>query len=84
MKCLLVASESAEVLFYWADPEFEQNIRDQYGPRQYVGDTFAECLYNGDGEESEEDLRRKIYMMKKLIEVHFGMVTLNSAPLRKE
>lgn len=132
MKCLLVASESAEVLFYWADPEFEQNIRDQYGPRQYEGDTypafedsfntlfapliiscstliekindtytsfitenahlyilhqFGECLYiavNGDGEESKEDLRRKIYVMKKLIEVHLGMVTLNSALLRKE
>ncbi|MBN3282615.1 HPS1 protein, partial [Polyodon spathula] len=132
MKCLLVASESAEVLFYWADREFEQNIQDQYGPRQYEGDTypafedsfntlfapliiscstliekindtytsfvtenthlyilhqFGECLYiavNGDGEETEADLRRKIYVMKKLIEVHFGMVTLNSALLRKE
>ncbi|MBN3275470.1 HPS1 protein, partial [Polyodon spathula] len=132
MKCLLVASESAEVLFYWADPEFEQNIRDQYGPRQYEGDTypafedsvntlfapliiscstliekinntytsfitenthqyilhqFGECLYiavNGDGGETEEDLRRKIYVMKKLIKVHFGMVTLNSTLLRKE
>ncbi|KAJ8013758.1 hypothetical protein DPEC_G00033120 [Dallia pectoralis] len=132
MKCLLIASESAEVLFYWTDPEFELNIQEQYGASQedgektpafedsintlfapiiiscstlvdrlgdgytsfstenshtYVLHQFEECLYiavNGDGEEGEDDLRRKIYVMKKMIEVLFGVVTLSSPLLRKE
>uniref|UniRef100_A0A3B3S490 HPS1 biogenesis of lysosomal organelles complex 3 subunit 1 n=1 Tax=Paramormyrops kingsleyae TaxID=1676925 RepID=A0A3B3S490_9TELE len=132
MKCLLIASESAEVLFYWADPDFQQSIRNQYEGSQeeggrppafedsintlfapiiiscstmidrmgdsytsfstedqhvYVLRQFEDCLYiavNGDGEESEEDLKRKIYVMKKLTEVHFGMVTLSSPLLRRE
>ncbi|XP_056465469.1 Hermansky-Pudlak syndrome 1 protein isoform X1 [Gadus chalcogrammus] len=132
MKCLLIASESAEVLFYWTDPEFRQNVQDQYGASQeegqrppafedslntlfapiiiscstmvdrlgdsyacfttenqhnYVLHQFDECLYiavNGDGQECEDDLRRKIYVMKKMIEVLFGMVNLSSNLLRKE
>ncbi|XP_052330402.1 Hermansky-Pudlak syndrome 1 protein isoform X4 [Oncorhynchus keta] len=132
MKCLLIASESAEVLFYWTDPEFELNIQEQYGASQeegekppafedsintlfapiiiscstmvdrlgdsytsfctennhtYVLHQFEECLYiavNGDREEGEEDLKRKIYVMKKMLEVLFGMVTLSSTLIRKE
>ncbi|KAL0964637.1 hypothetical protein UPYG_G00326860 [Umbra pygmaea] len=132
MKCLLIASESAEVLFYWTDPEFELNIQEQYGASQedgenppafedsintlfapiiiscstmmdrlgdgytsfstennhtYVLHQFDECLYiavNGDGDEEEEDLKRKIYVMRKMIETLFGMVTLSSPLLRKE
>ncbi|KAM8860103.1 BLOC-3 complex member HPS1 isoform 1-T1 [Spinachia spinachia] len=132
MKCLLIASESAEVLFHWADQEFQQNVQKQYGASQedgqglpafedsistlfapiiiscitmvdrlcdsytsfttenhhiYVLHQFDECLYiavNGDGEEGEGDLRRKIYVVKKLTEVLFGMVTLSSNLLRKE
>lgn len=132
MKCLLIASESAEILFHWTDKEFEQNLQEQYGVFQeegerppafedsintlfapiiiscstmvdrlgesytcfstennhtYVLHQFDECLYiavNGDGEEEEEDLKRKIYVMKKIIDVLFGMVTLSSALLRKE
>ena len=37
MKCLLIASESAEVLFYWTDPEFRQNVQEQYGASQEEG-----------------------------------------------
>nr|XP_019944688.1 PREDICTED: Hermansky-Pudlak syndrome 1 protein [Paralichthys olivaceus] len=132
MKCLLIASESAEVLFHWTDPEFQQNIQQQYGASQeegqglpafedsistlfapiiiscssmvdrlgdsytsfttennhiYVLHQFDECLYiavNGDGEEGEDALRRKIYVMKKMVEVLFGMVTLSSHLLRRE
>uniref|UniRef100_A0A3B5AVP0 HPS1 biogenesis of lysosomal organelles complex 3 subunit 1 n=1 Tax=Stegastes partitus TaxID=144197 RepID=A0A3B5AVP0_9TELE len=131
MKCLLIASESAEVLFHWTDLEFQQNIQEQYGASQeegqglpafedmistqfapiiissstlvdrqgdsytsfttesnhvYVLHQFDECLYiavNGDGEEKEDDLRRKIYVMKKMIEVLFGMVTLSGALLKR-
>ncbi|MCJ8730611.1 hypothetical protein PDJAM_G00186470 [Pangasius djambal] len=132
MKCLLVATESAEVLFYWTDQEFERNIKKQYGTSQeesgrppafadsintlfapiiiscstmidrlgdgytsfstenghiYALHQFEECLYiavNGDGEETDEDLKRKIFVMKKFTEILFGMVTLSSSLLRKE
>ncbi|XP_047460020.1 Hermansky-Pudlak syndrome 1 protein isoform X2 [Mugil cephalus] len=132
MKCLVIASESAEVLFQWTDLEFQQNIQEQYGASQeegqglpafedcistlfapiiissttmldrqsdsytsfttennhiYVLHQFEEFLYiavNGDGEEKEDDLRRKLYVMKKMIEVMFGMVTLSSALLKRE
>ncbi|CAL8298578.1 unnamed protein product [Merluccius merluccius] len=132
MKCVLIAGDSAEVLFYWTDPDFQQDVQDQYGLSQeegqrppafedsintlfapiiiscstmvdrlgdsyacfttesdhiYVLHQFDDCLYiavNGDGEEGEDDLRRKIFVTKKLIEVLFGMVTLSSNLLRKE
>lgn len=32
MKCLLVASECAEVLFYWTDPEFQRLVQERYAP----------------------------------------------------
>ncbi|XP_061766189.1 Hermansky-Pudlak syndrome 1 protein isoform X2 [Nerophis ophidion] len=132
MKALLISTESAEVLFHWTDPEFQQNIQEQYGASQeegqglpafedsistlfapiiiscssmvdrlgdsytcfttennhiYVLHQFDECLYiavNGDGQEEEDDLRRKIYVTKKMIEVLFGMVTLSGGLLRRE
>ncbi|TNN00002.1 hypothetical protein fugu_013034 [Takifugu bimaculatus] len=132
MKCLLIASESAEVLFHWTDREFQQTVQQQYGESQeegqglpafedsistlfapiiiscstmvdrlhesytsfttennhvYVLHQMDEYLYiavNGDGEEGEDDLRRKIYVLKKMIEVLFGMVTLSSTLLRRE
>ncbi|KAM4591021.1 BLOC-3 complex member HPS1 [Odontesthes bonariensis] len=132
MKCLLIASESAEVLFHWTDLEFQQNVQEQYEVSQeegeglpafediistlfapiiiscstmvdrqgdsytsfttednhtYVLHQFDECLYiavNGDGEEKEDDLRRKLYVMKKMIEVMFGLVTLSGNLLKRE
>ncbi|XP_068183133.1 BLOC-3 complex member HPS1 isoform X2 [Antennarius striatus] len=132
MKCLLIASESAELLFHWTDHEFQHTLQEKYGASQeeglgppsfedsistlfapiiiscstmvdrledsytsfttennhiYVLQQFDECLYiavNGDGDEGEDELRRKIYVMKKMLEVLFGMVTLSSHLLRKE
>lgn len=37
MKCLLIASESAEVLFHWTDSEFQQSVQQQYGASQEEG-----------------------------------------------
>ncbi|XP_072335778.1 BLOC-3 complex member HPS1 isoform X1 [Scyliorhinus torazame] len=133
MKCLLIASESAQVLFYWTDQEFEASLKHRFenlveqhretspafedsintlfAPlliscitlNEKISDTytsivsennylfivhqFGECTYvavNGDGSESEDDLRRKIFVLKKIIDVCFGLVTLDTNILKKK
>lgn len=130
MRCLLIASEGAELLFCWADPEFIDSLRRRFGPvgcqppacedsintlfapviiscaalLEQLSDTytcfsageggplhvlhmFGECLYiavNGDGSESEDDLRRKLYVLRRLVEAHFGLLTLDSQLVGRE
>lgn len=38
MKCILISSEGAEVLFYWADPDFMAILHQRFGTQDQHDD----------------------------------------------
>ncbi|NXC39669.1 HPS1 protein, partial [Penelope pileata] len=129
MRCVLIASTAAELLFYWADAAFLRRLRPpaasavqgpaledslntlfapliisctalleklsdtytcfraEHGQHLHVLHMFGDCLYiavNGDGTESEDDLRRTLFVLRRLVEAHCGLVALDAHLIRKE